>query len=67
MKAQIRLINQAKEEYENLTSVVETEKAKGIKSSENQTLLKSIKEKIDLLKNNPLYGEVVKKRTFQKT
>ena len=67
MKAKIRLMSQAKEEYENLSNIVEAEKSNGTKSSENQTLLKSIKEKIDLLKYNPLYGEVVKKRTFQKT
>ena len=66
MKAKIRLMSQAKEEYENLSNIVEAEKSNGTKSSENQTLLKSIKEKIELLRENPLYGEVVKKKDIPK-
>ncbi|MFH1391956.1 MAG: hypothetical protein ABIH20_06605 [Candidatus Diapherotrites archaeon] len=66
MKARIRLIDQAREEYEKLKEIVKVEKAKGIKGSENQTLLKSIDEKLELLKQDPLYGEVVKKKDIPK-
>ena len=46
----------AKEEFDELNKVVGEEIAKGITSSDHQTLLNSIKQKIDLLKSNPEYG-----------
>lgn len=62
MKARVRLIGQALEEYSKLQEIVAKEKDKGITSSENITLLRSIDEKIEWLKENPLIGEVVKKK-----
>jgi hypothetical protein len=62
MKARTRLIGQALEEYNRLEESIRAEKAKGIASSENITLLHSIDEKIEWLKENPLVGEVVKKK-----
>lgn len=50
-----------KEEYLKLKSIVNLEIEKGIKKSENQTLLKSINLKIEVLKNNPQAGRAVKK------
>lgn len=46
----------AEEDFEQLNMVVGEEIAKGITSSDHQTLLHSIKQKIDLLKSNPEYG-----------
>ncbi|MBL7206721.1 MAG: hypothetical protein ISS36_03930 [Candidatus Aenigmarchaeota archaeon] len=46
----------AKEEFEELNKVVGNEIAKGITNSEHQTLFNSIKQKIELLKENPQYG-----------
>jgi len=46
----------AKEEFDDLNKVVGEEISKGITSSDHQTLLRSIKQKIDLLKSNPEYG-----------
>ena len=66
MKARVRLIGQALEEYNKLKEIAEKEKAKGIKSSENITLLRSIDQKIDWLKENPLVGEVVSKKDIPK-
>ena len=40
----------------NLNKVVGEEISKGITSSDHQTLLNSIKQKIELLKDNPEYG-----------
>ena len=66
MKAHIRLIGQALQEYERLEKATKQEKQKGITSSENQTLLRSINQKIDWLKENPLKGEPVKKNDIPK-
>ena len=52
MNARVRLQGQALEEYNALKKVVEREEAKGIKSSENATLLRSIGQKIEWLKQN---------------
>lgn len=46
----------AKEEFEELKKTVEEELSNGVISSDHQTLLKSIKQKIELLKANPEYG-----------
>lgn len=46
----------AKEEFEDLNRIVGEEIAKGITHSDHQILLNSIKQKIELLKNNPEYG-----------
>lgn len=50
------LTGEAKEEFGQLNAVVGEEIAKGITSSDHQTLLNSIKQKIELLKANPEYG-----------
>lgn len=46
----------AKEEFERLNKEVGEEISEGVTSSEHQTLLNSIKQKIDFLKENPEYG-----------
>ena len=62
-KRQIRLIltGQAKEEYELLRKVAEEQKKKGTTNSEEIQLLKSISNKVELLKLNPVYGQSVPK------
>ena len=66
MKARVRLTGQALEEYERLKILMAEEEAKGIKSSENRTLWRSINEKIEWLKDDPLCGEVVPKKDIPK-
>lgn len=66
MKARVRLMGQALEEYNKLKEAAKEEEKRGIKSSENATLLRSIDQKIDRLKENPLVGEVVKKKDIPK-
>jgi len=66
VKARVRLIGQALEEYNKLKAVVKDEQERGISSSENQTLLRSIEQKIEWLKENPLKGEPVKKKDIPK-
>ena len=46
----------AKVEFEELNKVVGEEISRGITSSDHQTLLNSIKQKIEFLKDNPEYG-----------
>lgn len=60
------LVHDAKESFSELNKIVEEEKQKGIKSSTNQTLLKSIKDKIEILKNNSTYGTHIPKNKIPK-
>lgn len=46
----------AKEEFDDLNKAVGEEIKKGITSSDHQTLLNSIKQKIEILRDNPEYG-----------
>ena len=50
------MTGEAKEEFDDLNKVVGEEITKGITSSDHQTLLNSIKQKIELLRDNPEYG-----------
>ena len=52
----IKLLGDAKEAYLVLEAKAKEEKAKGIQSSFHQTLLKSINDKKDILKNQYDYG-----------
>lgn len=56
----------AKEEFDDLNKVVGDEIKKGITSSDHQTLLNSIKQKIDLLRDNPEYGIHIQKSKIPK-
>ncbi len=56
----------AEEEFERLNKAVGEEISKGITSSDYQTLLNSIKQKIDFLKRNPQYGTHIPKNKIPK-
>lgn len=56
----------AKEEFDDLNKVVGDEIKKGITSSDHQTLLNSIKQKIELLCDNPEYGVHIQKNKIPK-
>lgn len=60
------ITGEAKEEFDDLNKVVGEEIAKGITSSDHQTLLNSIKQKIELLRDNPEYGVHILKIGYQK-
>jgi hypothetical protein len=55
------ITGEAKDEFDELNKVVGEEIAKGITSRDHQTLLNSIKQKIEILKANPEYGTHVEK------
>ena len=65
----IRLIlqNRAKEEYELLLRITEEQRRSGRTNSEEMQLLKSINNKISILKLNPVYGQSVPKKQIPKT
>lgn len=63
----VQLIGNAAEEFESLNKVVGEEQSKGITNSEHQQLLKSIKQKKELIKINPQYGAQVPKALISKS
>lgn len=52
----IVITGEARDELEELNKVVGEEIKRGISGSDHQTLLNSIKQKIEFLKQNPEYG-----------
>jgi len=66
-RATIKLLGDAKEAYLKLKEIVEEEKRKGTTNSFNQTLLKSIEDKIAMLKTHYDFGiHIPKDRIGQK-
>ncbi len=63
----VQLIGNAADEFESLNRIVGEEQAKGVQNSERQQLLKSIRQKIDLIKANPQYGDPVPKLLVKKS
>ncbi len=59
-------LGQAKEDFEALNKAVGEQTSEGKTSSEEIQLLKSIKNKIELLKLNPDYGDNIPKRLIPK-
>ncbi len=62
----IVITGSAKEEFEYLNKMVGEELKKGITKSDNQLLFHSIKQKIELLRNNPEYGVHIPKNKIPK-
>jgi hypothetical protein len=63
MSRTVRVIlkGQAKSEFEELNKLVGEQGAHGEKNSFEMQLLKSIKQKIEIIKANPVYGESIPK------
>ncbi|MBI4016034.1 MAG: hypothetical protein HY362_04950 [Candidatus Aenigmarchaeota archaeon] len=62
----ITFIDEAAEEWKHLNKIVVEERSKGIGNSENQQLLKSIKQRMELIKIDPQYGAPVSKKLIPK-
>ena len=60
-EVRITLGEEAKEEFEELNRTVGEELKKEITTSNNQTLLNAIKQKIEFLRDNPQYGIHIQK------
>ncbi len=66
-RVSIKLLGDAKEAYSNLQKIIEEERKKGITNSFNQTLLRSINDKIAILKRDYDVGiHIPKNRIAQK-
>ena len=61
------LKGQAKQEFEKLNKIAGEQQATGKTNSDEMQLLKSIKQKSDILKANPTYGDKVPHRLIPKT
>ncbi len=60
------LLEQAKEAFAGLNKIVGEQIAKGVQNSDEIQLLNSIKQKIGLIKQNPFYGDNIKKQLIPK-
>ena len=66
-RVSIKLLGDAKEAYLNLKKMAAEERKNGITSSFNQTLLRSIEDKIEILKRDCDFGiHIPKKQVAQK-
>lgn len=65
----IRVIlkDQAREEFEQLELIANEQQAKGEMNSEEMQLLKSIRQKTEMLKTKPDYGQKIPHTLFPKT
>lgn len=63
----MQFVGNAAEEFEKLNKIVGEEQANNITNSEHQQLLKSVKQKIELIKANPQYGDAVPKALVKKS
>jgi len=61
------LKEQARAEFEELNRIAGEQQAKGITNSEEIQLLKAIRQKSELIKQNPLYGNNIPKKQIPKT
>lgn len=63
----VQIVGAALTEYEQLNKTVGEEQSSGIANSERQQLLRAIKQKIELVKVNPQYGNAVPKDLIAKS
>ncbi|MBU3896608.1 MAG: hypothetical protein KJ697_01600 [Nanoarchaeota archaeon] len=63
----IRIVDDALDEFEKLNKLTYEEQCKGILNSENQQILKSINNKIELIRINPMYGSKVSKQLIKES
>ncbi|MFQ5406444.1 MAG: hypothetical protein ACE5DI_04795 [Candidatus Micrarchaeia archaeon] len=68
-KRSVRVIlkGQAKAEFEELNKIAGKQQAKGVINSEELQLLKAIRQKTKLIKENPMYGDNIPKKLIPKT
>ena len=63
----IILKGQAKDEFEALNRLAGNQQAQGITNSEEMQLVRSIRQKADLIKENPMYGDNIPKKQIPKS
>ncbi len=60
------LIDDAKASFEQLNKIIGEQTAKGVKNSDEIKLMNSILQKVELLKQNPFYGNNLEKQKIPK-
>jgi Txe/YoeB family toxin of Txe-Axe toxin-antitoxin module len=65
-KIRVTLSEEADVVFQEFSKIAKEEKDKGINSSFHQTLLRSIERAIDLLKENPFYGNQIPRKKMPK-
>lgn len=61
------LKGQARDEFERLDRLAGEQQANGITNSEEMQLVASIRQKADLIKENPMYGNNIPKKLIPKS
>jgi len=64
--ARVILLDEADLEYKKLNGLVGKQISEGKQNTDEMQLLKSIKQKIEFIKNNPFYGGNIKKELIPK-
>lgn len=65
--ARVILLGEAEAEYKKLCVIADEQAKQGKENTEEMQLLKSIKQKSELIKLNPFYGDNIKKRLIPKS
>jgi len=65
--ARVVLLGEAGDEYKRLNEIVGLQTKEGKDSTEEMQILRSIKQKIDLIKVNPFYGDNIPKDRIPKS
>lgn len=63
----VQFVGNAAEEFERLNKIVGEEKANNVTNSERQQLLKSVNQKVEMIKANPQYGAPVPKALVKRS
>lgn len=66
-KVRVIFLDNADIEYKKLNELIGKQQKEGKENTFEMQLLRSIKQKIDLIKLNPFYGDNIEKRKLQKT
>ncbi len=66
MESKVVIVDDALKAFEKINKIAGEQRRKGILNSEEQQLLKSIKAKAELIKQNPSYGDKIAKKLWPK-
>lgn len=66
-QVKVILLDNADVEYKKLNEIVGQQQKEGKENTPEMQLLRSVKQKIEMIKDNPFYGDNIGKRKLQKT
>ena len=65
--ARVILLDEADDEFKRLNNIISQQIKEGKENTEEMQLLKSIKQKTELIKSNPFYGDNIPKNQIPKS